>query len=263
MNILFSKSGLMLSRTTVKPWSGSNTGEEKNITLSSRQISTFLRGKQSLFLNSILDRKTTQYSNLRDEFETSEKRFHDTSAEKTRIANLLFQQERQWRRDVEIADKKKAEAAALYIREHAEFSSHVKDIRSSAHALSNSTDEEAVLMPLEEKRLKLKVAHEAVLEATKEASLLKEKEEEITLLIRKFQEIKEDQLQASQMFHKVKSNFTSASRDLARVHNLVNSMTNDENLVNVERKHTSTVMRLAAQLWSHIEIYAMAFKQRN
>jgi len=249
----------MLSRTSVRPMSGNDETPS-----SSRQIATYLKEKQSSFLNSVLDRKASLYNNLKYQLKTCEKRFHETSSEKTRLANLLFQQERQWRKAVEVADKKKVEATAAYIREHSEFSTHMKDIRDNAHSLSNSTDEEVVLMALEEKRLRLKSAQESVLEATKEVSILKEKEEEISLLTKKFQDLKELQFEASHKFHKVKSDLTSASRDLARVHSLVNSVsTNDEIPIDVEKKPVSRIMKFAGQLWSHIGVYTMTFKQRN
>jgi len=245
MNSLFSKAFQpLLSKTSYRLSLPSNEGNKFDRTLAPSSI---LKKVQINYLSSMLSVKSAKHSTLQEQLHFSERRFNFTSSKKTLIAQQLLQEEREWRQATELAKKKKVEATAAYLLEYSFFKSLEQEIRMKASSLKNSSEIDDVLNPIEQQRIKLKNAERILLNITEELKLLEEKGERISDLTKKFQGLKEEQVEASRNFHSIKSDWTYLSDEVTKINRLIHSMTSP-----------------ATKFWTHIgDVFALTIRQRG
>lgn len=261
MNSIFSRSGQSL--TTLSKWNVTSMKDEKDKTLFVRSIISFLKKKQMNYLNSVLERKSMKHSNIQDQYQYLERRFHETLSEKSRMANLLFQEERNWKRSLEAAEKKKLEATSTYVLEFNSLRSKLKMAQEGSLPETDSSLK-SVIHSLEVQKENLKEIEKKVFAATNELNTLREKGDYIQSLTKRFQEVRGEQLEASQNFHEARANWNSASKELAQIHWLINFISSNNDItVDIERKPISRMVIMATRFWIHVgELFAITIRQR-
>lgn len=240
MNPIMSKSGSQVASRLI------------NSTAGDRTIVTYIKEKQVVYLNNVLDRKTLRNAELKDQLLSSEVRFQETSSEKTRMANLLFNEERNWRVAVEEAEKKKLQAASAFMVETAAFNAQAKHVREELKQLSFSKSESSLLEPLEKQKTKVKAAELRIRTANEEIAKLQEQGRHIEALTQQFQWARYLQLEASQKYHSIHTEWISSGKDLVRVHRLLNSVSDSNVPVEVEHKPMSKLVVLASRYLSQV-----------
>jgi len=225
------------------------------ISITSRNgfLLAFAKDKQTSHLKNALKINSRKHEELKLAVGSYQQKFREANDNKTRIAQDLFNEGRQWKQLLEKAEEKKKIATLTYMGEYLNYNKQIHQIKQNIQDVMNkfhpnpALDEKMIMettfQPLENQKLRLKKLEEVVMQASKEVQLLQSKPEILSTLSKRLQDAKEHQIATSSQFHQIKSTFVKSGKDLLRMKKLIELSEMTGNFVGVCLESAYLIMK--------------------